>query len=362
MQGIDLSRRFYSDMVAPWLDDNAPGLLHAAGLIDAGSELLGFDDDVSRDHDWGPRVQIILAPEDFAAHARGLVQAFAHDAPEAFLGEPVAWRSRVRAPVSGPGSASSAGHGLEIHTLASVLERHFALHSLDDIPLKSWLGFAEQRLLAFTAGPIFRDDSGRLSQARERLAFFPHDIWLYKLACQWRRIAEEQAFVGRAGQVGDDLGSRVIAARLVRDVMRMAFLLERRYAPYSKWLGSAFTRLPLAKSLAPWLDRTLRAEDWVPRGEALAEAYAILAEMQNGLGIARFACRIGPYHERPFVTIDADAAITALQAQIADPDIKGMPIMGALDQVSDLTPLLEDPKLSRKIMSCLTAPEPITVP
>ncbi|GGE08223.1 hypothetical protein GCM10008012_58830 [Rhizobium anhuiense] len=107
-----------------------------------------------------------------------------------------------------------------------------------------------------------------MSQARDRLGYFPEDVWLYKIACQWRRISEEQAFVGRAGQVGDDLGSRVIAARLVRDVMRMGFLLERRYAPYSKWLGSGFARLPIAEALSPHLKRALHSNAWTARGRA----------------------------------------------------------------------------------------------
>jgi Domain of unknown function (DUF4037) len=63
------------------------------------------------------------------------------------------------------------------------------------------------------------------------------------LAGQWRRIAQEEHFPGRADEVGDDLGRRVLVARLARDVMRLCFLLERRYAPYSKWLGTAFARL-----------------------------------------------------------------------------------------------------------------------
>jgi hypothetical protein len=116
---------------------------------------------------------------------------------------------------------------LEFHTLEAQLEASFAVRSVDDITPIQWLGFAEQKLLAFTAGAVFHDDDGRLSQARQQLAYFPDDVWLYKIACQWRRIAEEQAFVGRAGQVGDDIGSRVIAAHLVRDVMRMGFLLDR---------------------------------------------------------------------------------------------------------------------------------------
>ena len=63
------------------------------------------------------------------------------------------------------------------------------------------------------------------------------------LAAQWTWVAQEEAFVGRAVEVGDELGSRVMAARVVRELMRLCFLLERAYAPYSKWLGSAFARL-----------------------------------------------------------------------------------------------------------------------
>ena len=194
---------------------------------------------------------------------------------------------------------------------------------------------------------------GGSSQARDRLKYFPDDVWLYKIACQWRRIAEEQAFVGRAGQVGDDLGSRVIAARLVRDVMRMGFLLERRYAPYSKWFGSSFAQLSIAQALAPHLKRALLADEWRERGEALASAYLELAHRQNALGIARFEPVVGPYHERPFATINADDAVAAARSAIADAWIRQLPVVGSLDQVSDLTPLLEDARLSQAMMSQL---------
>ncbi|MBU1307062.1 MAG: DUF4037 domain-containing protein, partial [Alphaproteobacteria bacterium] len=237
MQGIELSRRFYQEIVRPWLDAAAPGLPHAAALIGYGSELLGFDDEISRDHNWGPRVHIIVTREQFDAHARDLVTAFDGVAPMHFAGEPIGWRSRPHPPASGVEAAGSAQHGLEFHTLEASLERHLAVRSLADLPDVRWLSFAEQRLLAFTAGAVFHDDDGRLTQARARLAYFPDDIWHYKIACQWRRIAEQQAFVGRAGMVGDDLGSRIIAARLAHDVMSMGFLLERRYAPYAKWFG-----------------------------------------------------------------------------------------------------------------------------
>ena len=353
MQGIELSRGFYVDIVQPWLRQVAPQLRHSAALMGYGSELLGFDDETSRDHNWGPRVHIFVTRDQFGAHARPLVDAFSRVAPATYLGEPIGWRSRPHPPASGPESAGALEHGLEVHTIEALLQGHFAIESVDDLTPRQWLGFAEQRLLAFTSGAVFHDDDNRLGRVRDRLAYFPHDVWLYRIACQWRRIAEEQAFVGRAGQVGDDLGSRVIAARLARDVMRMGFLLERRYAPYSKWLGSGFGRLSLAGLLLPHLQRVLRASEWMERQDALASAYLALAHRQNALGIAAFEPVVGPYHERPFTTINADAAVQAAQSAISDAWIRQLPIVGALDQVSDLTPLLEDAERSQRLMAAI---------
>ena len=111
-----------------------------------------------------------------------------------------------------------------------------------DAPLNAvdWLLMPQQRLLGVTSGAVFHDGLQALIPLREKLAFYPQDVWLYLLAAQWTRISQEEAFVGRCGDLGDELGSQVIAARLVRDLMRLCFLMERRYAPYSKWLGTAF--------------------------------------------------------------------------------------------------------------------------
>src|SRR5262249_16124183 len=135
-----------------------------------------------------------------------------------------------------------------------------------------WLVMSEQHLRMLTAGRVFHDEPGELSQARTALAYYPHDVWLYLLAAQWARIGQEEAFLGRTGEAGDEAGCRVIAGRLVRDVMRLAFLLERTYAPYSKWLGTAFARLACAQELGPHLDGTLAAADWRTREHHLAQA------------------------------------------------------------------------------------------
>jgi hypothetical protein len=80
------------------------------------------------------------------------------------------------------------------------------------------------------------------------------------------------------------MGSRVIASRLVCDVVRMGFLLDRQYAPYSKWLGSRFARLPSAAELSPILNEALLAEDWRACQDRLA-AYLVLARHQLADGV-----------------------------------------------------------------------------
>ncbi|UYO00953.1 MAG: DUF4037 domain-containing protein [Devosia sp.] len=354
MQGIELSRRFYADLVRPWLAGAAPGLRHAAALTGYGSELLGFDDAMSRDHNWGPRVHLVVSEADFKTHARRLIEDFGRNLPETFAGEPMGWRARPHPPADDPGALGASQHGLEIHTLASKLKGALAIATPQGLTAIDWLGLPEQRLLAFTAGAVFHDDDGHLSAARAELAYFPDHVWLYKIACQWRRIAEQQAFVGRTGIVGDDLGSRVIAARLAHDVMHMAFLLARRYAPYAKWLGSAFKSLPLAQDLAPHLDAALAAPGWQQRGEALAAAYLVLAQdqLQQRIGDP-FEPVIGPYHDRPFATINTDDIVAATMSAIADNEMKNWPVIGSIDQVSDLTPLLEDPAACHDVTAAI---------
>jgi hypothetical protein len=354
MRGLELSRRFYLEIVRPWLSVFAPELPHAAALIGYGSELLDFDDEMSRDHNWGPRVHLLVNRANFDRYGRRLVGAFSAVAPTAFHGEPIGWRNRPHPPASGPEAAGAFEHGLEVHTLEATLERLIGVKPGERPSAIKWLGFAEQRLLAFTAGAVFHDDDGRLTESREQLAYFPNDVWLYKIACQWRRISDEQAFVGRAGYVGDEMGSRMIASRLVRDVVRMGFLLDRQYAPYSKWLGSSFARLPSAAELSPILNAALLAEDWRARQDKLAAAYLALARRQVADGVGRaFEPKVGPYFGRPFTAINADAAIEATIEAIGDPLIRRLPTIGSVDQLTDQMPVLEEPWRSHAIMSAL---------
>ena len=83
--------------------------------------------------------------------------------------------------------------------------------------------------------------------------------------------------VGRAGYMGDELGSSIIASRIVRDIMNLCFLMERKYAPYPKWFGTAFKELKCANELLPILLDVQSARTWKEREEELCKAYELIA-------------------------------------------------------------------------------------
>jgi hypothetical protein len=180
---------------------------------------------------------------------------------------------------------------------------------------------------------------------RQRLHYYPHDVWLYLLACQWMRISQEEPFVGRAGDVGDDLGSRVIAARLVRDVMMLCFLMERVYAPYPKWFGTGFSKLKCAHELNIIFQPVFSAEHWRERQTMLGSVYNFVAEMHNALGITEPLPTIPTsFHERPYAVIHGEIFAEAIREKITDPEVRRIADktwIGSIDQFSDSTDLRE---------------------
>jgi hypothetical protein len=156
------------------------------------------------------------------------------------------------------------------------------------LPLKDvdWLKVSEQHLFEFTTGVVYRDDTGDLTRARQALAYYPDDVWRFLLMGAWSALGSEWFPIGRMGGRGDALGVRLQAGRAAQRLMRLAFLVSRRYTTYRKWFGTLFARLPIAPELVPVLEALLQEEDWRAVEERIWEAAAILLRRQNALGIA----------------------------------------------------------------------------
>ena len=339
--GLELSRRFYQEAVRPILDARFPGLLYAAARIGRGSEVLGFDTPMSTDHDWGPAVSIFLRDED-ADLVERIDAALGEGLPATFAGYPVL----VAAGVDAPGDERPTRHRAVPQTLRGFV-RHYLAHDLG-APLApaDWLTISSQVLREVTAGAVHVDMVGELTALRAQLAFYPHDVWLYLLAAGWQRIGQEEHLMPRAGFVGDELGSAVIGSRLVRDVMALCFLIERQYAPYPKWFGTAFGRLRCAPALTPPLWQAQRAATWHEREAALAAAYEQLAAMHNALGVsAPVPAVASPFFNRPFRVIWGGQVAETIRAAISDPEVQRIAarrLIGGIDQWSDSTDMRAD--------------------
>jgi hypothetical protein len=305
---------------------------HSAALIGTGSEVLGLDTERSTDHGWGPRLKVFVEA--------GEIEAVGDAVDRGLPGEFRGWPTRFgwdEVPVT---------HHVEVAELGAWLACRIGVDPRGGMSAPQWLCAPQQRLLEVTSGAVFHDDDGGLEAVRAALAWYPDDVWLWLLACQWRRLDQEEPLVGRAAEVGDELGSRVVAARLVRDVIRVAFLLERRYAPYGKWLGSAFARLDAAAKLGPALLEVLGADDYEAREAALVVAVEELAARHNALAIME---PVDPsvrfFHSRPFRVLGSSRFADACLERMRDPWLSSLPPIGGVDQISDSTDVLEEARL-----------------
>jgi hypothetical protein len=242
-------------------------------------------------------------------------------------------------------------HMVNIYTVRLFFKARLGVDPYREFSALDWLVFPQQRLLELTSGEIYYDGPGELEKVRNKLKYYPRDVWLYMLAAQWTKISQEEAFVGRAGHVGDELGSQVVAARLIREIIKLAFLMERRYAPYSKWLGSAFQSLSIAETLTPLLRQVLLAKTWKTRDRALAKAYSLMAQQHNALKITKpLATNTSDYYQRPYSVIHGERFAKALKQAIKDPKIKRIKTdVGSVDQFTDSTNVVEDLALCKKL-------------
>jgi hypothetical protein len=210
--GVELNRPFFEEVVRPLIAEQFPDLAYSCALIGYGSDVLGYDTPLSTDHEWGPRLLLFLDGGDESEFYRvgdALDRTLREDLPATFRGYSTNFSTRKSAdgvrtmdPVA-PGEAPSlVDHHILIVTVDEFLRWELGVDVVDHLSVRDWLTFPEQKLLEVTAGAVYHDGLGQLMPVRKQLAYYPHDSWLYRLAAQWRRIAQEEAFVGRCGAAG----------------------------------------------------------------------------------------------------------------------------------------------------------------
>ncbi|MFC1810650.1 DUF4037 domain-containing protein [Patescibacteria group bacterium] len=350
--GLQLSEQFYKEVVKDLIETEFHGLKYSAALIGSGSEVLGFDTPMSADHHWGPRVIIFISSEDIR-HRKRISSFLSTNLPPKFKGYSTNFSDPDELNVQmliETKKGEPINHRVGITTIKEYFQNYLGINPYKKLTIYDWLTLSEQKLGSLQSGKIFHDKVG-LKKALNKIGYYPKDVWLYLLASEWAKISQEEPFVGRCGDVKDEIGSSIIAARLVQSIMKLCFLMEKEYSPYSKWFGTAFSKLKCAKKLSLHLSNVLNSSKWKEREKHFAQTYKILVQMHNRLKLTKpFAARISSFHGRPYKVIRGDVFANELKKKIKEPAIKRISAnIGSVNQLTDTVDLLENDKLLRKL-------------
>lgn len=232
MKGLELSREYFESSVKPRLQEDFPELYPhlAAGLVGNGSDCFGYDDEISRDHDWGADYFLWL-PDDRLWEGAALQE----------------WRERIFRffPPSVSRNRTEYGARIGVQTCG---EFYRSLIGYPEGPreLTDWLRVPEDNLAMAVNGEVFMDNEGAFTRIRERLLrHYPEDIRRKKLAAKAMAIAQTGQYNHRRMAKREDwVTVRAALCRFTEAAMGMCYLLNRRYKPYYKWAWHGLRELP----------------------------------------------------------------------------------------------------------------------
>lgn len=353
IKGLDLCEGFFKDIAKPIIDRCFPDLKYSAGLIGYGSDVLGYDDPVSTDHMWGPRFYMFLNSADMPKKAE-IFKALSEELPYTYQGYSVNF-TKPDEKDNGVQHPEFIREGnvnplIFIQTFDDYLSEQLGTSDLRHIEPFEWLAFSEHRLLSLVSGKFFADDLN-LADEIAQIQYYPKDVKLYLIASNWDMIASEQAFVKRCGDCGDEIGSRIICARIAERLMRLCFLYQDTYAPYSKWFGTAFRKLKIDESIKHLIDAALSANTLTEREDRLVEAQKAVADLHNQSKLTEAVdCRIESYFGRDIKVIFADKYAEAAHQQLKKTAFEQLPLVGTFSQLGELSEFSDNKQYYKQIM------------
>ena len=233
MNCLELSREYFFSVAEPDLRCKFPELYPrlAAGLVGNGSECFGYDDDLSRDHDWGIDFYI-----------------WTTDADKDRIPELHDWKNElfVRRPPKYQRTRSE--YGARVGVMAYG-EFYYGLIGAPEGPktLNEWLRAPEENFAMSVNGAVFIDGPVAFTKTRKYLLeYYPEDIRLKRVASKCMALAQTGQYNHeRTAKRCDWVTLRTILSRFTDSAIAMAFLLNKVYRPYYKWAFRALGDLPL---------------------------------------------------------------------------------------------------------------------
>jgi len=262
---VDISHEFFNQVVLPVLQREFPAeTAHTAfGVFGYGSEALKLDDEYSRDHHWGLRIDALMPDEIFQNKRQEIVQVVSASLPATFQGHSLR-------------EAYLAGAGLAPDSLEAFLSRTLGSAHLPQ-SYQAWLKLPEEDIIHVINGEVWHDPAGTFSHIRATLqAYYPEPVRLRRIA-HWCRFFSGMGSYAlkRAILRNNLLYATTTFAKAVRWGIQLAFMLEKQYYPYDKWLMAYFERLPrLYEPLKPLVEEAVQLTTPWERKLALLDAMA----------------------------------------------------------------------------------------
>ena len=247
MKGLQISENFYYNEGKPMILKDFPELYPriAAGLCGEGSECYGFDDEISKDHDFGPGFCIWLLEEDFEKYGSRLQEAY-----DALPG------SKLR------DVQPHAGKRVGVFSIKEFY-RYFGVEVCaqgGNYRIQSPIHCApEDRLSSCTNGRVFEDNAGEFTRVRQEIcAYYPEDIRVRMIkSCMFRMAQSGQYNYGRCMKRGEYAAAELYKAEFARAALRLMYLLNRQFEPYTKWTHRKALTLPLLKGIPVLIESLL---------------------------------------------------------------------------------------------------------
>ncbi len=311
MQGLQLSREFYTEVAAPMLQNELPGYVNqlAVGLVGEGSECFGFDDKFSQDHDWGAGI-CVWAPESIAGTVEPLLEPIFARLPATFKGFPVRMAPKFRNGRVG---------------LFSIEDfyRRFINSGQPLSTWQQWYTVPEYFLAVATNGEVFADPCGEFSAFRKSLLeFYPDDVMKKKLAARFAVMAQSGQYnLLRMLKRNDTAAALLAASRFVESTIGALYLMHGKYMPFYKWAFRGLKDLPDGSFIAGKLNDVLalnltRGADVHSNAEATIEAVCVeMMELLHKKGLSR--------SNEAWLMTQAEM----VQSQIENPQIRNLPVV-----------------------------------
>lgn len=313
MKGIEISKAYFEEYGRPMLEKDFSDILPylCVGMVGSGSDCYGFDDEISRDHDFEPGFCIFIPNEDVVDRRKEFLLE------RAYAKLPKEFMELKRSLVSPVGGRRNGVMRISDFYLNKIGSADGKLSVLD------WLTISESYLFEATNGEIFFDNYGEFSEIRNRIMNMPEDIRLKKLAGNMLLMAQSGQYnYGRCLSHGETGAAQLAVIEFVNAAMKTVFLLNKKYMPYYKWSFRAMRDLKLFSTFSDSFEYLLTSENDSVTAQTKTDVIEDIASMIIGYLIDNEMTKA--------ICGDLEKHAYSVNDSISDPNIRNMNIFTAV--------------------------------